>query len=135
MTHTLEFTYTPPTGQVATQTLDDQPPLVNEHDVRGRRTRRTSPVRCGDHVVPRPPRPHHRSRRDGHSITFSHDHAGRLDGWRIGEVQVDRSFTPTGGELAGQQVTGFPATYLNLNFGDTPVRPAPVLDPPRRLRV
>ena len=123
VTHTLEFTYTP-TGQVATQTLDDQPPLVHEHDVRGRRTRRTSPsgaVTTWSHDL--------LGRTtgldaDGHSITFSHDHAGRLDGWRIGEVQVDRSFTPTG-ELAGQQVTGFPAAYLNLNFGDTPVRPAP----------
>lgn len=40
ITHTLRFTYTP-TGQVATEQLDDQPPLCNVYDHRSRRTRRS----------------------------------------------------------------------------------------------
>ncbi|MFD4433003.1 putative T7SS-secreted protein, partial [Nocardia sp. NPDC058497] len=46
ITHTLAFTYTP-TGHVATQQLDDQPAMVNDHDPRGRRTRRAPPTGSG----------------------------------------------------------------------------------------
>lgn len=115
-THTLEFTYTP-TGQVATQKLDDQPPMVNEYDHRNRRIRRTTPTggtttwrhNALGHVTA--------MTADDTDITFNHDSAGRLTGWRIGEVQVDRTFTPTG-NIASQHVTGFPAREFTLDLGD-----------------
>ncbi|MGW6728883.1 putative T7SS-secreted protein [Nocardia sp. NPDC055029] len=115
-THTLEFTYTP-TGQVATQKLDEQPPMVNEYDHRGRRIRRTTPT--GNTTTWR-----HNTlgqvtalTAEGTDITFNHDPAGRLVGWRIGEVQIDRTFTPTG-NIASQRVTGFPAQEFTLDLGD-----------------
>lgn len=126
-THTLQFTYTP-TGQVATQQLDDQPPMVNEYDHRNRRIRRTTPTGGTTtwqhdvlgHVAA--------MTADGTEITFTHDPAGRLTGWRIGEVQIDRTFTPTG-NIASQQVTGFPAQEFTLDLGEygpsTSYRPAP----------
>ncbi|MEV0079597.1 putative T7SS-secreted protein [Nocardia neocaledoniensis] len=115
-THTLQFTYTP-TGQVATQQLDDQPPMVNDYDHRGRRIRRTTPTggvttwqhNTLGHVTG--------MTADGTDITFNHDPAGRLTGWRIGEVQIDRTFTPTG-NIASQHVTGFPAQEFTLDLGD-----------------
>lgn len=115
-THTLQFTYTP-TGQVATQQLDDQPSLVNEYDHRDRRIRRTTPTggvttwqhNTLGHVTA--------MTADGTDITFTHDPAGRLSGWRIGEVQIDRTFTPTG-NIASQHVTGFPAQEFTLDLGD-----------------
>ncbi|WP_405177760.1 DUF6531 domain-containing protein [Nocardia sp. NBC_01377] len=116
--HTLQFTYTP-TGQVATQQLDDQPPMVNEYDHRSRRIRRTTPT--GAVTTWR-----HNTigqitalTADGTDIMFNHDRAGRLTGWRIGEVDVERTFTPVGG-IASQEVTGFPATTSSLDFGDAP---------------
>lgn len=125
--HTLEFTYTR-TGRVATQRLDEQLPLVNEYDHRGRRTRRTTPT--GNTTTWR----HNvlgqvtTLTADGTDITFNHDPAGRLVGWRIGEVQVDRMFTPNG-NIASQHVTGFPAQAFTLDLGDfggpTTNRPAP----------
>ncbi|MGS2806393.1 putative T7SS-secreted protein [Nocardia sp. MW-W600-9] len=115
-THTLEFTYTP-TGQLATQKLDDQPPMVNEYDHRGRRIRRTTPT--GNTTTWR-----HNARglvtalsADSTDVTFNHDSAGRLAGWRIGEVQIDRTFTSTG-NVASQHVTGFPAHEFTLDLGD-----------------
>ncbi|WP_425301143.1 RHS repeat-associated core domain-containing protein [Nocardia neocaledoniensis] len=115
-THTLQFTYTP-TGQVATQQLDDQPPMVNDYDHRSRRIRRTTPTggvttwqhNTLGHVTG--------MTADGSDITFAHDAAGRLTGWRIGEVQIDRTFTATG-NIASQQVTGFPAQEFTLDLGD-----------------
>ncbi|KAF0848801.1 putative T7SS-secreted protein [Nocardia caishijiensis] len=127
VTHTLRFTYTP-TGQVATQQLDDQPPLVNDYDHRGRRIRRTTPtgsVTTWRHNTLGQVTALHA---DDTEITFNHDPAGRLTGWRVGEVQIDRTFTPTG-NIATQQVTGFPAQEFTLDFGDfgpsTANRPAP----------
>ncbi|WP_280348356.1 putative T7SS-secreted protein [Nocardia neocaledoniensis] len=126
-THTLQFTYTP-TGQVATQQLDDQPPMVNEYDHRNRRIRRTTPTggtttwqhNALGHVAA--------MTADGTDVTFTHDPAGRLTGWRIGEVQIDRTFTPTG-NIASQHVTGFPAQEFTLDLGEygpsTSHRPAP----------
>ncbi|MGW5436325.1 putative T7SS-secreted protein [Nocardia asteroides] len=123
VTHTLRFTYTP-TGQVATEQLDDQPPLRNDYDHRSRRISRTTPsgaVTTWNHdslnrVASLDA--------DGERITFSYDPTSRLTGWRIGEVQIDRTFTPTN-QLATQTVTGFPSIGLNLDFGDTPPRPDP----------
>ncbi|MFD5174654.1 putative T7SS-secreted protein [Nocardia sp. NPDC058379] len=123
ITHTLRFTYTP-TGQVATEQLDDQPPMRNDYDHRSRRIRRTTPsgaVTTWNHDT--------LNRvasldADGERITFNYDPASRLTGWRIGEVQIDRTFTPTN-QLASQTVTGFPSMGLNLDFGDTPPRPDP----------
>ncbi|MEV0059363.1 putative T7SS-secreted protein [Nocardia sp. NPDC050718] len=123
ITHTLRFTYTP-TGQVATEQLDDQPPMRNDYDHRSRRIRRTTPsgaVTTWNHDT--------LNRvasldADGERITFNYDPASRLTGWRIGEVQIDRTFTPTS-QLASQTVTGFPTTGgLDLDFGDTPPRPS-----------
>ncbi|MFE3543034.1 putative T7SS-secreted protein [Nocardia sp. NPDC059177] len=124
VTHTLEFTYTP-TGQVATQKLDDQPAMVNDYDHRGRRIRRTTPtgaVTTWRHNVLGQVTA---LSADGTDISFNHDRVGRLTGWRIGDVQIDRTFTPNG-NLATQEVTGFPATTSSLDFGDTPTaRPDP----------
>ncbi|MEU4599651.1 putative T7SS-secreted protein [Nocardia sp. NPDC023988] len=127
VTHTLRFTYTP-TGQVATQQLDDQPPLVNDYDHRGRRIRRTTPtgsVTTWRHNTLGQVTALHA---DDTEISFNHDPAGRLTGWRVGEVQIDRTFTPTG-NIATQQVTGFPAEEFTLDLGDfgpsTTNRPAP----------
>ncbi|WP_342801211.1 putative T7SS-secreted protein [Nocardia sp. No.11] len=123
ITHTLRFTYTP-TGQVATEQLDDQPPMRNDYDHRSRRIRRTTPsgaVTTWNHDT--------LNRvasldADGERITFSYDPTSRLTGWRIGEVQIDRTFTPTN-HLATQTVTGFPSMGLNLDLGNTPPRPDP----------
>ncbi len=123
ITHTLRFTYTP-TGQVATEQLDDQPPMRNDYDHRSRRIRRTTPsgaVTTWNHDT--------LNRvasldADGERITFNYDPASRLTGWRIGEVQIDRTFTPTN-QLATQTVTGFPSMGLNLDLGNTPPRPDP----------
>ncbi|MFC4128667.1 putative T7SS-secreted protein [Nocardia rhizosphaerae] len=125
-THTLRFTYTP-TGQVATQQLDDQPPMVNTYDHRSRRTQRTTPTGAITTW-------HHNTlghvtamTADNTDITFTHDRAGRLTGWRIGEVRIDRTFTPTG-TIASQEVTGFPAEKYTLDLGDfdtTANRPTP----------
>ncbi|MFI5501006.1 putative T7SS-secreted protein [Nocardia asteroides] len=114
-THTLAFTYTP-TGQIATQKLDDQPALTNEHDHRGRRTRRTTPtgaVTTWHHNTINQVTAMHA---DGHDITFTHDRAGRLTAWRIGELHIERTLTPTG-TLATQQVTAFPAEQFALDLG------------------
>ncbi|MEV6359583.1 DUF6531 domain-containing protein [Nocardia asteroides] len=124
VTHTLRFTYTP-TGQVATEQLDDQPPLRNDYDHRSRRISRTTPsgaVTTWNHdslnrVASLDA--------DGERITFTYDPTSRLTGWRIGEVQIDRTFTPTN-QLATQTVTGFPSLGgLNLDFDDKPPRPDP----------
>ncbi|MFE7723792.1 putative T7SS-secreted protein [Nocardia rhizosphaerihabitans] len=123
ITHTLSFAYTP-TGQVATEQLDDQPPLRNDYDHRSRRISRTTP--SGSVTTW-----HHDTLNrvasldaDGERITFTYDPTSRLTGWRIGEVQIDRTFTPTN-QLASQTVTGFPSLGLTLDFGDTPPRPDP----------
>ncbi|GGK37130.1 putative T7SS-secreted protein [Nocardia camponoti] len=124
-THALEFTYTA-TGAVATQKLDDQPAMVNDYDHRGRRTSRTTPTGSTTTWSYNSLGQVTAMTADDQPITFTHDRAGRLAGWRIGEVEIDRTFTPTG-QLATQQVTGFPAATLSLNlgFGDAPARPDP----------
>ncbi|MFD3592916.1 putative T7SS-secreted protein [Nocardia sp. NPDC058640] len=126
LTHALEFTYTP-TGRVATQKLDDQPPMVNDYDHRSRRIRRTTPdgsVTTWRHNV----LGHVTAMDVGDTdISFNHDRAGRLTSWRIDEVQFDRAFT-SGGSIATQEVTGFPAATFSLDFGDTPTaRPSPFM--------
>lgn len=123
-THTIEFTYTP-NGQVATQRLDDQPALKNDYDHLGRRTRRTTPT--GAVTSWRHNALHQVTAltADGTDVTFTHDLTGRLTQWRVGEVQIDRAFTPTG-DIAVQEVTGFPAETFSLDFGEThTARPDP----------
>ncbi|MGY0497400.1 RHS repeat-associated core domain-containing protein [Nocardia sp. FBN12] len=123
-THTLEFTYTP-TGHVATQKLDEQPPMVNDYDHRGRRIRRTSPTSSVTTWRHNALGQVTAMDVDDIGISFSHNRAGRLTGWRVGEVQIDRAFAPNG-YLATQDVTGFPAATFSLDFGDTPTaRPDP----------
>ncbi|MFD6394845.1 putative T7SS-secreted protein [Nocardia sp. NPDC060259] len=123
-THTLAYTYTP-TGLVATQQRDHEPALRNDYDRRGRRIRRTTPA--GNVTTW-----HHNTLgqttaldADGHAISFTHDRAGRLTQWRIGEVQIERTFTKNG-NIAAQHATGFPAAQFSLDFGENPdIRPAP----------
>ncbi|MFI1920499.1 putative T7SS-secreted protein [Nocardia sp. NPDC020380] len=120
--HTLEFGYTP-TGQLRTQQLDDQPPLRHEYDAYGRRIRRTSPGAAvttwhwdiANRVQS--------MSTDGRHIHFTHDHIGRQTGWRLGELAVDRTLSATN-RVTTQQVTGFPASSLNLDPSHTE-RPEP----------
>ncbi|MFE3446547.1 DUF6531 domain-containing protein [Nocardia sp. NPDC059180] len=94
-THTLQFTHTP-TGRLATQQVDDQPPMVFTHDEHGRRTSRTTPSGGVTAWT------HDQTGRvtsmttDGHAITFAHDPLGRTTGWRIGNISIDRAYTPVG---------------------------------------
>ncbi|MCX4099213.1 RHS repeat-associated core domain-containing protein, partial [Nocardia sp. alder85J] len=121
VTHTLTFTYTP-TGQVATQQLDDQAPTRHEYDPTGHRTRRTTPTGSittwhhdlTGHVTT--------MTTDGHHIDFTHNPLGRTTSWRIGEIAIHRTFTDAG-HLATQEVTAFPTQTLTLDHN--PKRPAP----------
>ncbi|MGW0050902.1 DUF6531 domain-containing protein [Nocardia cyriacigeorgica] len=94
-THTLQFTHTR-TGQLASQQVDDQPPMVFTHDEFGRRTSRTTPTDGTTTWT------HDVAGRvtamttDGHSISFTHDPLGRTTGWRIGNISIDRAFTSVG---------------------------------------
>ncbi|MFJ4657979.1 putative T7SS-secreted protein [Nocardia sp. NPDC088792] len=120
--HTLEFAYTP-TGQLLTQQLDHQPPLQHEYDPHGRRIRRTTPGAAvttwhwdiANRVQS--------MSADGRHIHFTHDNIGRQTGWRIGELAVDRTLSATD-RVTTQQVTGFPASSLNLDPSHAE-RPAP----------
>ncbi|MFD3427276.1 putative T7SS-secreted protein [Nocardia fluminea] len=124
LTHTLGFTYTP-AGEIASQRLDDQPPLTNEYDHRGRRIRRISPTGATTtwrHNTINQVTAMHAG---GQDISFIHDRAGRLTQWRVGEVQIERSFTGSG-TVAAQRVTAFPTVEFSLDFGDAPSsRPTP----------
>ncbi|MBF6425281.1 RHS repeat protein [Nocardia cyriacigeorgica] len=94
-THTLQFTHTR-TGQLASQQVDDQPPMVFTHDEFGRRTSRTTPTGATTTWT------HDVAGRvtamttDGHAISFTHDPLGRTTGWRIGNISIDRAFTSVG---------------------------------------
>ncbi|MQY25039.1 putative T7SS-secreted protein [Nocardia aurantia] len=121
VTHTLRFTYTP-TGHLATQQLDNQPPMRHEYDPTGRRTRRTTPT--GSVTTWN----YDQSGRvrtltaDGHHIDFTHDLLGRTTAWRTGEIAITREFTESG-HLTTQEVTAFPAR--TLTFDRNPGRPSP----------
>ncbi|WP_327097061.1 DUF6531 domain-containing protein [Nocardia vinacea] len=118
----LEFTYTA-TGNLATQRLDDQQVMRYEYDEHDRRTRRQSPTGAttawhydsGGRV--------RAMGADGHHIDFAHDPLGRLTGWRLGEITVNRQLTDIG-YVAAQQVTAYPGTSLDLDLGPS-TRPAP----------
>ncbi|MFI1236225.1 putative T7SS-secreted protein [Nocardia salmonicida] len=121
-THALEFAYDA-AGSLASQRLDDQPPMLFEHDDRGHRIQRTTPSGAVS-------RWHHdfvgrmdRLSADGHDITFGYDPLGRLTNWRIGELAVTRGHSGLG-QLADQEVTAFPAQAVSLDSGST-TRPAP----------
>ncbi|RMI32647.1 putative T7SS-secreted protein [Nocardia stercoris] len=120
--HTLINSYTS-AGLLETQQLDDQQPMRHEYDSLGRRIRRITPSGgvsgwTYDSI--------HRIRAldaHGHRINFNYDRLGRTTGWRIGELDIHKTFDPAG-RVASQTVTAFPASSLDLNFGDAP-RPAP----------
>lgn len=121
-THALEFAYDT-AGSLASQQLDEQPPMLFEHDDRGHRTRRTAPSGAVS-------RWHHdflgrmdRLSADDHDITFGYDPVGRLTSWRIGELAVTRGHSGFG-QLADQEVTAFPPHVVSLESGST-TRPAP----------
>ncbi|CCF66145.1 RHS repeat-associated core domain-containing protein [Nocardia cyriacigeorgica] len=122
-THTLQFTHTR-TGRLASQQLDDQPPMVFTHDEFGRRTSRTTPSGATTTWT------HDVSGRvtamttDGHAISFTHDPLGRTTGWRIGNISIDRAFTPVG-HTTHQVVTA--------HLPSTPT-PAPSAPEPQILR-
>ncbi|WP_051153328.1 putative T7SS-secreted protein [Nocardia niigatensis] len=120
--HTLEFSYTA-TGQLASQRLDDQPPMEFVYDTHGRRVSRTTPsgattVWQWDYTG--------RVRgisSDGHHLTFAYDVVGRPTGWCVGEVAVNRTLSDIG-RVTAQQVVGFPGSTLNLDSASV-ARPDP----------
>ncbi|WP_405484278.1 putative T7SS-secreted protein [Nocardia sp. NBC_00511] len=120
--HTLQYDFAVG-GQVLSQRLDDQPVLVHEYDPYGRRVRRTTPsgaVTTWHWDITG--RVQTMSSDDQH-IQFAHDRMGRQTGWRVGEITVDRELSGTG-LLTAQQVTGFPASSLNLDLHSA-ARPSP----------
>ncbi|MCX4093005.1 polymorphic toxin type 28 domain-containing protein, partial [Nocardia sp. alder85J] len=125
VTHTLTFTYTP-SGDLATQQLDDQPPMRNEYDQAGRRVRRTThtgSVTTWNHDYTGDVRS---MSVDSHHIDFTHDLLGRTTGWRTGDIAVSRIFTDNG-YLATQEVIAHPEQTLTLDR-------KPNHPPPRSLR-
>ncbi|WP_433620944.1 putative T7SS-secreted protein [Nocardia sp. CA-120079] len=116
--HTLEFGYTP-TGHIATQTLDHQPPMRHDYDQLSRRTRRITPTDATTDW-------HYdftgRSRAmtvDGNHVQFTHDPLGRLTSWRIGEIAITRALTAVG-HLTHQDVTAYPGSSLDLGPSTRP---------------
>ncbi|NEW29527.1 RHS repeat domain-containing protein, partial [Nocardia cyriacigeorgica] len=93
--HTLQFTHTP-TGQLASQRLDDQPPMLFTHDEHGRRTTRTTPTGGVTTWTHDPTGRITQMTTDGHTINFTHDPLGRTTGWRIGKISIDRAYTAVG---------------------------------------
>ncbi|WP_327141157.1 putative T7SS-secreted protein [Nocardia sp. NBC_01327] len=116
--HTLEFTYTP-TGQLASQRLDEASVMQNEYDAGGRRVRRRMP---SDAVTTWQ---WNRANRvssmsvDGHNISFAYDVSGRQTGWRIDEVAINRNLSAIG-RITAQDITAFPASSLNLDSEPRP---------------
>lgn len=112
--HSIEFDYTA-SGLALSETVDGRRTSV-EHDLAGRRTRRVSA--SGGETGWRwdPAGRLSALTVDGRGIDFTHDARGAASGWRIGEVAVAQSHTPSG-RLAGRTVTAHPASALNLGFG------------------
>ncbi|WP_280353757.1 putative T7SS-secreted protein [Nocardia otitidiscaviarum] len=120
--HTLDFTHTAD-GQLATQTLDAGTPMRFEYDPLGRRARRITPT--GSETRWRwdwSGRPTALDT-DGHTIGFTHDPAGQLTEWTIGELAVTNAYDPLG-RLQQQTVTGFPPRLSTLGLDSNP-RPEP----------
>ncbi|SUD47549.1 Cell wall-associated polypeptide CWBP200 [Nocardia otitidiscaviarum] len=120
--HTLDFTHTPD-GQLATQTLDAGTPMRFEYDPLGRRARRITPT--GSETRWRwdwSGRPTALDT-DGHTIGFTHDLAGQLTEWTIGELAITNAYDPLG-RLQQQTVTGFPPRLSTLGLDSNP-RPEP----------
>ncbi|MBF6134926.1 hypothetical protein IU501_18180 [Nocardia otitidiscaviarum] len=120
--HTLDFTHTPD-GQLATQTLDAGTPMRFEYDPLGRRARRVTPT--GSETRWRwdwSGRPTALDT-DGHTIGFTHDPAGQLTEWTIGELAITNAYDPLG-RLQQQTVTGFPPRLSTLGLDSNP-RPEP----------
>ncbi|MEV6069443.1 RHS repeat-associated core domain-containing protein [Nocardia sp. NPDC052001] len=117
-THTLRFSHTP-TGQLATQQLDDQHPMVLTLDRFGRRVGRTLPSGAEtrwhyDHLGLTSG-----MIADGHDLAFTHDAVGRLTRWQTGELAVDRAYDPAG-LVIRNDVSANPGALLNL--GPEPAR-------------
>ncbi|MFB7718427.1 DUF6531 domain-containing protein [Nocardia sp. NPDC056100] len=118
LSHTLEFTYTL-TGQLASQQLDDQPAMRFDHDVLGRRVRRTTPSGAETRWY------YDYSGRtsglsaDGHDINFTYDPTGRLARWQLGEVAVDSIYDHVG-RVVRKDVLANPVRLLNLGFDSAP---------------
>lgn len=112
--HTLDFTYSS-TGQLSSQQLDAQPPMLFEHDQQGRRTRRTTPsgaeTRWYYDYASRPSG----LTADGHDISFTYDPAGRLTRWQLDELAVSNTHN-LAGRLLRREVTAYPVRLLNLGF-------------------
>ncbi|WP_431957768.1 DUF6531 domain-containing protein [Nocardia lijiangensis] len=106
-THTVESTYTAE-GRLASQRVDDRPPMHFQYDDFGRRIGRTNPSGASTTWQ------HDHSGRitglttDGHSIAFAHDAAGRNTGWRLGAITVDQKLS-SHGFVTQQQVHADPA--------------------------
>lgn len=120
--HTLEYDFAAG-GRMLSQQLDDQAVLAYEYDPHGRRVRRTTPSGAVTtwhwDIAGRV----QAMTADDHHVQFAYDGMGRQTGWRIGEITVDRELSATG-LLAAQQVTGFPASSLNLDTRST-THPSP----------
>ncbi|WP_024805794.1 putative T7SS-secreted protein [Nocardia sp. BMG51109] len=119
-THKLEFTYTP-AGNIASQQLDDQPPMRHVYDQHGRRTQRTTPSGATTTWEWDYTNRIQSLSADGHTVDFTYDRAGRPTGWKIGEIAVHRTLTSIG-RITEQTVTAHPPKALNFGRSD---RPAP----------
>ncbi|MEU4599334.1 putative T7SS-secreted protein [Nocardia sp. NPDC023988] len=124
--HTLQFSYTD-TGQLASQQVDDQPPMRFDHDEFGRRTRRTTPTGARTHWSFDYAGRHGGMTADGHNIDFTYDLAGRLTRWQLDELAIDTTYNPAGLPNS-QTVTAHPHRLFNIGLDATP------RTPPRNLR-
>ncbi|MEU6562017.1 putative T7SS-secreted protein [Nocardia nova] len=116
--HTLLNAYTAG-GHLASQQIDDQNPLLYSYDQLGRRTSRTSPAGAITDWHYDPAGNATSISADGRHIGFTYDALGRPTGWRIGEVDVRKTYDPAG-RVATQTVIGFPAQTLNLGMSSRP---------------
>lgn len=117
--HELTFTHTA-AGEVLSETLDGASGIRYEHDAVGRRVRRTDPGGAQTRWAFDPAgRPLSLGFEDRH-IGFTHDAAGQLTGWTVGDLAVTRAFDPAG-RLTAQSVVAHPPSLLDLGGA----RPAP----------
>ncbi|MET9492808.1 putative T7SS-secreted protein [Nocardia sp. NPDC006630] len=120
--HTLEYTYSA-SGQAVSQRLDDQPEMRFDYDEHGRRIRRTTPSGAVTNWQWDPASRARSMSVDGHHIDFSYDSIGRSTGWRVGELAVRHTLSGNG-LVSAREITGFPASSLNLDT-TAAIRPAP----------
>ncbi|KAF0846222.1 putative T7SS-secreted protein [Nocardia caishijiensis] len=123
--HTIQFTYTE-SGQLASQQVDDQPPMRFDHDDFGRRTRRTTPSGAQTHWSFDYAGRHGAMTADGHNIDFTYDLTGRLTRWQLDELAVDTTYNPTGLPTT-QTVTAHPHRLFNIGLDSAPRTPPSTL--------